>query len=164
MIIGSGDIASVLNDRDDVIFFASGVSNSRCVDEQEFKRERDLLLETFNSFYRHGVSLFYFSTISVCYNTTKYTVHKLSMELMVKGMWPDYNIIRLGNINWGNNPNTFINYIRAKQERGEHVEIRDEWKYMITKDQLTLVTDNLPTYGKNQISIFGSMRKVKDVI
>lgn len=164
MIIGRGDIASVLNDRKDAIFFASGVSNSRCTDESEFERERDLLVQTFHEHYRIGVSLFYFSTISISFVTSKYTLHKLSMELMVRGIWPDYNIIRLGNISWGKNPNTFLNYIRAKQAKGEEVEIRDEWKYMLKPEQLTLITDNLPTSGKNKISIFGEMRKVKDLI
>jgi len=164
MIIGSGDIASSLNDRDDVIFFASGVSNSGCRDEEEFKRERRLMITTFNSLYQPGISLFYFSSISLSFVTTPYTVHKMSMELMVKGMWPDYSIIRLGNIDWGNNPNTFLNALRRMRQEGRPVNIRDEWKYMINKEQLLLITDNLPASGKNKISIFGDMRKVKDLI
>lgn len=164
MILGRGDIASVLNDREDAIFFASGVGNSQCRDEEEFKRERDLMLRTFVTHYRSGISLFYFSSISVSFVTTPYTVHKLSMELMVKGIWPDYNIIRLGNISWGKNPHTFLNAIKRMRAEGREPEIRDEWKYMINQEQLLLVTDNLPTQGRNKISIFGEMRLVKDLI
>ena len=36
MIIGNGDIASVLNDREGAIFFVSGVSNSNEIRESEF--------------------------------------------------------------------------------------------------------------------------------
>jgi hypothetical protein len=36
MIIGNGNIAKVLKDRDDLIFFASGVSNSSCEDQNEY--------------------------------------------------------------------------------------------------------------------------------
>ena len=45
MIIGNGNIAKSLisKDRDDIIFFASGVSDSSCCDIKEFKREFDLL-------------------------------------------------------------------------------------------------------------------------
>ena len=39
MIIGKGDIASILNDREGAIFFASGVSNSSETNELAFKRE-----------------------------------------------------------------------------------------------------------------------------
>jgi hypothetical protein len=45
MIIGNGMIANNLSkiDNDNVLFFASGVSNSLCNDENEFEREIKLL-------------------------------------------------------------------------------------------------------------------------
>ena len=43
MIIGKGDIAKILNDRKDAIFFASGVSNSNETNELEYEREKKLL-------------------------------------------------------------------------------------------------------------------------
>jgi hypothetical protein len=39
MIVGRGDIASVLNDREGVTFFVSGVSNSNETRDSEFMRE-----------------------------------------------------------------------------------------------------------------------------
>jgi hypothetical protein len=159
MIIGSGDIASVLNDREDALFFASGVSNSQCTDEKEFLRELELLLDQ-----RTKYCIFYFSTISVNTVLSRYTLHKLGMEKMIKNSFQNYNIIRIGNIDWGKNPHTFINAIKAKQAKGEPVEIRDEYKYMISKEQLLLLTDNLPLKGQNTISVFGNMKKVKDLI
>jgi hypothetical protein len=86
------------------------------------------------------------------------------MELLIKSNFQNYNIIRIGNIAWGSNPNTFINYIKNKIKNGEPVEIRDEYKYMIDKAQLVLLTDNLPLTGQNQISVFGRMAKVKDLL
>ena len=44
MIIGHGDIASVLADKEGMCYFASGVSNSAETDEKKYKREKDLLL------------------------------------------------------------------------------------------------------------------------
>jgi len=164
MIIGHGDIAGVLNDRTDVIFFASGVSNSKCRDETQFRREQNLLVKTYADYYRPGMSLFYFSTISIAWATTPYTVHKMKMELSVRALWSDHTIIRIGNIDWGDNPNTFLNYIRRKHKEGVNVEIRDEWKYMISKGQLLAITDNIPAQGKHRLSVFGEMKKVKDLI
>jgi UDP-2-acetamido-2,6-beta-L-arabino-hexul-4-ose reductase len=160
VIIGNGDIASVLNDREGAIFFASGVSNSQCDDEKEYWREIELLLDT--AYYHKDKTIFYFSSIA---HGTRYYVHKRCvMETLIRGIFKNYNIIRIGNIDWGKNPNTFINYIKAKQAKGEPVEIRDEWKYMISKEQLLLLTDNLPLKGQNTISVFGEMKRVKDCL
>jgi hypothetical protein len=35
---------------------------------------------------------------------------------------------------------------------------------MIDKNQLLLLTDNLPSVGQHQISVFGKMAKVKDIL
>ena len=111
MVIGGGDVASILNDRDGAIFFASGVSNSNETRESEFMREIELLDKQDKT-----KCLFYFSSISVDsiekITVNKYLQHKLRMELLVKSNFKNYNIIRIGNITWGDNPNTFINYIK----------------------------------------------------
>ena len=114
MIVGKGDIASVLNDREGTISFASGVSNSNETNDSEFMREIELLDKQDRT-----KCLFYFSSISVDDNQkvggNKYLQHKLRMELLVKSNFENYNIIRIGNITWGSNPNTFINYIKNKK-------------------------------------------------
>ena len=163
MIIGRGDIASVLNDRDGAIFFVSGVSNSNETRESEFIREIELLDKQDKS-----KCLFYLSSISVDdidkVSKNKYLQHKRTMELLIKSNFENYNIIRIGNITWGSNPNTFINYIKNKKSKGESVEIKDEYKYVIDKEQLLLLTDNLPLTGQNTICVFGRMAKVKELI
>lgn len=163
MIIGKGDIASILVDRDGAIFFASGVSNSGEHRDTEFFREKELLSKQDKT-----KCIFYFSSITIDFkekfNKSKYLQHKLEMENIIKNNFENYNIIRIGNISWGTNPNTFINYIRAKIKNGESVELNDEYKYMIDKEQLLLLTNNLPLTGKNTISVFGRMAKVKDLI
>lgn len=156
MIIGSGNIAKVLNDREGAVFFASGISNSSSLCEvHEAMREVELLISQ-----PTDKCLFYFSTISIFYKQSNYTKHKLNVERLIKTHWKNYNIIRIGNLDWDTNPNTFINYLHAHPE----AEIKDEYRYMISKEQLTLLTDNLPLTGKNEISLFGNMAKVKDLI
>jgi hypothetical protein len=162
MIIGKGDIASILNDREGAIFFASGVSKSSETNEAEFNREIELLNKQDKT-----KCLFYFSSISIDDTqklSNRYLQHKKSMEELVKSNFKNHNIIRIGNITWGSNPNTFINYIRNKIKNGEPVEIKDEFKYLIDKEQLLLLTNNLPLTGQNKISIFGRMAKVKELI
>ncbi len=163
MIIGKGDIASILNDRDGVIFFASGVSNSSETKESEFDREFNLLSNQDKS-----KCIFYFSSITIDnvekLKINRYLQHKKQMEDYIKNNFENYNIIRIGNISWGKNPNTFLNYIRNKIKNNEPYQLSDEYKFMIDKEQLLLLTDNLPITGKTQISVFGRMAKVKDFI
>jgi len=153
----------VLNDREDVTFFVSGVSNSSEIRDSEFMREIELLNKQDRT-----KCLFYFSSISVDdiqkVEGNKYLQHKLRMEMLIKSNFENYNIIRIGNITWGNNPNTFINYIKNKKSKGEPVQIKDEYKYTIDKDQLIMLTDNLPLIGQNTICAFGRMAKVADLI
>lgn len=160
MIIGNGSLAKLLNDRDGALFFAAGVGDSQCNDPIKFARESNTLTSNYLLNSLKDQSLFYFSTISVNLVDTPYTRHKLNMERIVKELFEHYNIIRLGNIWECTNPNTFRNYIKAHPE----AEVRDEWKYMISAEQLRLITDNLPLKGKHEISIFGEMKKVKDCL
>lgn len=160
MIIGSGNIASVLNDRSGVLFFAAGVSNSQCEDQREYYRDRLRIFE----YHDTGHMFVYFSTISVFTRMSLYTSHKAECERIITEHVKNYCIIRLGNLDWDTNPNTFINYLRNKIAKGEPYEIRDEWKFMISKEQLLFVTDNLPLTGKHEISVFGEMKKVKDCL
>lgn len=107
MIVGHGDIASILDDRDDVTYFVSGVSNSRCTDVNEFERERMLLLKHIGA--NH---LVYISTLAIYYGDSMYVQHKKAMENIIRNSFPAYTIIRIGNITWGRNPNTILNYFR----------------------------------------------------
>lgn len=163
MIVGRGDIASVLNDREGVIFFVSGVSNSSEIRDSEFMREIELLDKQDRT-----KCLFYFSSISVDdtqkVSSNKYLQHKLRMEMLIKSNFKNYNIIRIGNITWGTNPNTFINYIKNKKSKGEFVQIKDEYKYIIDRDQLVMLTNNLPLIGQNTICVFSRMAKVSELV
>lgn len=163
MIIGRGDIASILNDREGVIFFVSGVSNSSEKRESEYEREYKLLSEQDKT-----KCIFYISSITIDnkekFEISRYLQHKKQMEDYIKNSFKNYNIIRIGNITWGSNPNTFLNYIKSKVKNNESFFISDEYKFMINEKQLLSLTDNLPINSQNQISIFGQMVKVKDLI
>lgn len=143
MVIGSGDIASALKDldRDDFIFFASGVSDSQCTDEEEFSRERLLLKEQDLS-----TKIIYFSTLSIFDKITPYTIHKFHMEKLVKYRH-DYCIVRLGNIAWGKNPKTVVNYFRNAIKNNEPVVLRDEYKYICTMEDFKYWINKIPDFN-----------------
>lgn len=161
-IIGYGDIGSALTDREGALFFASGVSNSNCTDSQQFKRERDLLHSFVTS--DDNLCCFYFSSMFSEIKDTPYFRHKSEMEGIVKGGYKNYNIIRLGNITWGTNPYTFINYINDRIAKGFPVKIKNEYRYVIDKEHFQMLTQALPLKGQNCFSVFTRMAKVKDLI
>ena len=115
MIIGKGLIASQFYevDQEDIIFFASGVSNSSETRKEEFYREQNLIEETI---LKNSDKLFiYFSTCSI-YDSSKYNspyvLHKLHMEEVIKESAPKYLILRISNaVGKGGNPNLLINYL-----------------------------------------------------
>src|SRR3990167_1749987 len=101
-IVGNGDIARALEGTDkDVLFFASGVSNSQETNEAEYQREKDLLLQQDRS-----RRLVYFGSLSIFYNDNRYAQHKREMEELIMQEFPKYTIVRLGNITWGTTPHT----------------------------------------------------------
>lgn len=153
MVIGNGDMASVLKDRPDWLYFASGVSNSQEIRPSEFEREANLLLKQDDK--RH---LVYFSTLSIFYTDSPYTSHKQVMEVIVK-TFPKYTIIRLGNITWGKNPHTLINYLKAHPE----AEVQDTFRYLVTPEQFLDCIYNLPDFNC-EINLIGRKLKVKEIV
>jgi hypothetical protein len=157
-IIGHGDIASVLPDREDRIFFASGVSNSQETRESAYAREKTLLLQ--QEKIRH---LVYFSSLSIFYSDTRYAQHKLEMETLVKANFPRYAIIRLGNITWGTNPHTIINSFRAKIQKDEPLVIRDAYRYVVDKDEFLYWVSMIPSWPC-EISITGQRLSIEQIV
>lgn len=158
MIIGNGTIAKVLTDRSDRLYFASGVSNSREERESEYQREKDLLLKQ-----NHYIHIVYFSSLGMFTADTRYFRHKREMELLIK-TWPHHTIVRIGNITWNNNnPNTFINFLRDKIKKGEPFEIKDEYRYIVDKDEFLYWINLIPKWNC-EMSIMGRRMKVADIV
>lgn len=114
-IIGNGLLAnafkfSKFSFNENIIVFASGVSNSQNSDNTGYAREYDLL-RTIDS----GKKLIYFSTCSIYdklnYDSS-YVQHKLLMENYIKEEFRFYNILRLPQVvGRGGNPNNLLNYL-----------------------------------------------------
>lgn len=151
--MGRGDIASVLPERDDLLFFASGVSNSQETRESEYQREIDLLLEQ-----PTNAHIVYIGSLAIFYANNRYTQHKMDMEAMVKENFKTHTILRLGNIAWGTNPNTLINYLREHP----NAEIRDEYRYIVSQEEFIHWVDKIPPWSC-EMNIPGRMMKVQEV-
>lgn len=115
MIVGNGLIANAFRnyDKENVVFFASGVSNSLENDRAQFQREEDLIRKTISE---NPDKLFiYFSSCSIydsSKNTSFYVNHKLNMEHIIASECPKYLIARVSNaVGNGGNQNTLINYL-----------------------------------------------------
>ena len=169
MIIGHGDIASVLTDRGDRIYFASGVSNSRETRESEYQREIECLRTLLEGPSISPLSpprnkhLVYFSSLCVFYSDTRYSIHKREMENLVKHWFNSWTILRVGNITWGTNPHTLINFIRDKIKKREPVIISDVYRYIVTKEEFLYWIDMIPDWNC-EMNITGRRMKVIDIV
>ena len=102
MIIGNGQIASQFRDADlasNLLIFASGVSDSNCVDLLHFNREKQLIRETIDK-YPH-LKFVYFSSCSLsqksCIVSTYYS-HKREVENIIQESSRECLILRVPQI------------------------------------------------------------------
>jgi len=153
-IIGHGDIASALIKHTTTLknrlYFASGVSNPKEARESEFQREKDLLAKQ-----KKDLQIMYFSSLSIFTTESRYTQHKKEMEALVK-KFPKYAIVRIGTITWGNNnPNTLVNFLRGKVNRGEPFKIRDVNRYVLDESEFMEWVNLTPLRGNWEMNITG---------
>lgn len=153
MIVGNGDLASVLTERDDLLFFASGVSNSGDIPESEYRREIALLSQQ-----PRNKRLVYFSSLAVFYSESRYARHKRAVEDTIKKYSKYYCIVRIGNIDWGTNPHTLINYLRAHPG----AEIKDEYRFIVNQDEFLFWINMIPPWNC-EINIPGKRMTIQEV-
>lgn len=156
MIVGHGDLAKGLQDRKDLILFTSGISNRREFGIEDVWREEEMIQ------YQSG-HLVYFSSLSVYYTHNLYTKHKLNMERLVKST-DNYTIIRIGNITWGDNPNTLINYLKNCIKNDLPYTVQDTYRYIIDKDELNHWVGMIKPYFSSEMNIPGRRMKVEDIV
>lgn len=129
MIIGNGLLAKSFcsYDDNDVLIFASGVSNSLEDKAGEFDRERILLLQCLADF--SDQRFVYFSTCSIYEPITQhspYVCHKIEMEQIIIEKSKDYAIFRLPQVvGLGGNKSTLLNFLTTSITSQKHFEV---WK------------------------------------
>jgi len=111
VVVGSGLLGSGMSsfsNNEDILIFASGVSNSKETNENEYLREFNLL----KTFIGTEKKLIYFSTCSVlyeCLQPSKYITHKKHIENFIKNNFKNYIIFRLPNV-VGRSPNKHTSF------------------------------------------------------
>jgi hypothetical protein len=159
MVVGHGDIASVLTDKEGFTFFAKGVSNSLTINPADFMREKRQFDLASNM---HPNNRFvYFSTLSIYDTVTPYTLHKREMEGLVKSL-DKYCIIRIGNITWGKNPHTIINTFKRQIANNEPSRIEDRYKYLVSKTEFLYWIDLIPNFN-TEMSITGEKVSIQEI-
>jgi len=144
LVIGNGLIASAFKqsfqENQNVLFFASGVSNSNEQKSSEFEREKNLLLETIKT-YPNKIFI-YFSSCDVRGAEHKeYFSHKLNMEDLVKTGIKQYYIFRLPQVvGKTKNTNTLIGFLYSKiQNDSEFVLWKNARRNLIDVDDVVSI-------------------------
>jgi nucleoside-diphosphate-sugar epimerase len=129
-IIGSGMLARAFqpvfsDEPGKSCIYAAGVSNSGCIQESEFKRERARLTGALQKFIQADPFV-YFGTCSAVdpdVIKTPYVQHKLAMENLVK-THPRHLIFRLPQVAGKTpNPHTLLNFMYARIARSEQFTV-----------------------------------------
>lgn len=114
-------------DNDEIVIFASGVSDSSNVKPGAFLREINLLNKTIAS--QKGKLLVYFSTCSIydpSMNNSAYVQHKLKVEELIEKHQSSFIIFRLSNpIGNTQNTHTIVNYFINSILNKKKIEV---WK------------------------------------
>lgn len=150
MIVGDGLVASAFAEfqsDDNIVIFASGVSNSKETDPAAFGREVDVLNACIEQ--HGGKRLVYFSTCSVTdpsLSRSPYILHKLAIEEIVRSRVKHYVIFRVSNIVGGtSNPHTVLNYLVRCIASGDefHLWERAERNFIDIDDVRKIVSSAL---------------------
>jgi nucleoside-diphosphate-sugar epimerase len=131
MIVGDGLVAKAFSkkyeDDNNIIIFASGVSNSKENNQNNFIREKSLLSSFLDDY--PDTKFVYFSTTLIGYKDNPYYTHKKEMEGLIKKTSSDYVIIRVPQlIGVSGNNNTLINYLVGKIRSGVSFDVYGDVK------------------------------------
>jgi nucleoside-diphosphate-sugar epimerase len=153
MVIGNGLLARRFADyeaSDNIIIFASGVSDSKLTIESEYQREVDLLEKTMQD--HAGKLLVYFSTCSVLdmsLSNQPYIRHKFFVEKRIQQQQQRFLIFRISNlVGHGGNPKTIMNYLVNVVQRGIHFELwQHAYRNLLDVDDAYLLMDHFIRSG-----------------
>lgn len=143
------------HDSENVLFFASGVSNSLETNLSEYNREEKLLIEHLE---QYPDKLFiYFSSCSI-YDSSKtdslYVKHKLKMEQLVAQKSRNFLILRVSNaVGKKGNPNLLMNYLvsAALNNKPLQVHINASRNFIDSEDVKNLTLQLIASKYRNKI-------------
>lgn len=165
MVVGNGSLASIFfnefHNNDEVVIFASGVSDSTEDNEENFNREKKLLRETIEN--NGEKKIVYFSSIFVGFKENKYYIHKLSMENLISETCKNFLIIRLPQVlgEKGNQKNIVNFFTKSLIEGNQTIIFSDSWRAIIDVNDVFNISKELIFNCKNKIIKFSNIEIVK---
>ena len=169
MIVGNGLIANSVKgkfDDENFIVFASGVSNSKEQNDNQYDRELLLLKQVILD--NPNKKLIYFSSCSVESNkNTKYHEHKLRVESFIRDMTNNYIILRLPNIvGKPSNNNQLINYFYYSLIDGKEISININYvRHLIDVNDLPIIIDKLRNENRTTLNVaFNNGITISDLV
>ncbi len=160
MVIGNGQLAKIFINSsmnlDNVCIFASGVSNSSCVDINQFEREKNLLINTLKNI--DDKKFVYFSSCALSaseYPKNEYYKHKKNMEDIIKEYSNNYYIFRIPQL-FGDLilHKTLINFIYKSIEHNHKFMVYDEaYRYVIEINDVKKIVEAYLEYSNSCITV-----------
>ncbi|MDE3213352.1 MAG: hypothetical protein KGM98_08965 [Bacteroidota bacterium] len=153
MVIGNGMIAtrfSAYKNKEDILIFASGVSNSKDTHPENFDREFRLLEQTLKA--NPDKMLVYFSTCSIQdpdLASAPYVIHKKRMEEFIQGRASRFLLFRISNLaGMSNNPYTLLNYFIFAVLNNQPITVWERaYRNIIGIDDMYLLVDDFIKRG-----------------
>jgi nucleoside-diphosphate-sugar epimerase len=126
MVIGNGLIGSKFrnskNVSSKVLIFASGVSDSNANVSKDFKREKDLILDSMSKY--NDLTFVYFSSILSGVSNNHYYTHKFEMENLIKSKTKNYLIFKVPQIiGFNGNNNNLIKHLSNAIKNGDNINL-----------------------------------------
>jgi nucleoside-diphosphate-sugar epimerase len=159
MVIGNGLMGrtfSSFTEYDEVVIFASGVSNSKEQNDYEFEKETTLLNDTISK--NKNKKLIYFSTVFIDNIKSKYYTHKKNMETIIVEKCQNYLIVRLPQVvGYCGNSNNLFNFLKNKINCGDEIQIdKSAIRSLIDVDDVyKIVTNIIPKYSNQILNLKG---------
>jgi len=149
MVIGNGMVAKkfeAYKTKEEIIIFASGVSNSKNTDAVAFDREYDFLTQTVQS--NANKQIVYFSTCSILdpgESESAYVQHKERIENFLQQSASRYHIFRVSNlVGHSTNKNTVLNFFYHHIKEGINFEVwTNATRNIIDIDDMFLLVDHI---------------------
>lgn len=166
-IIGTGQLAKIFQqlDYNDVVIFASGVSNSSCNNEKEFEREERLLKKVLLD--NDNKKFVYFGSAALSvkeYPLNSYYQHKLKMENIIKEYSSNYYIFRIPQLFgvFKKHP-TLINFLYESIKEEQSFKVYDNaYRYIIEINDVKKIVEYYLRYSdSNKVVNIGNPYRYK---
>ena len=86
------------------------------------------------------------------------------MEEIVSMFFSSYTLVRIGNITWGNNPNTIINYFKSCIVNNVPFEVKEEYRFLLSHKEFIYWMQKVRVGAVEEMNITGAMTWVPDLV